>query len=79
MIRHFPPRHMETFPHLGPLQAPKGFARLSKAYRDARLVNGTICPHRGADLRGIKPDADGCVRCPLHSLRWNMKTGRLAS
>ena len=74
MIRHSPPDIWESLSGF----KLRGFARLSAAYRDARLVNGTICPHRGADLRGMKPDADGCVRCPLHSLRWNLKTGRLA-
>ena len=77
MIRHSPP---DMWSHLSSTNFKlSGLARLTKAYRDAKLVNGTICPHRGADLRGMKPDADGCVRCPLHSLRWNLKTGRLAS
>lgn len=28
-----------------------------------------FCPHKGADLTGVAPDADGFVRCPLHQLR----------
>ena len=50
MIRHAP-LDVWSHPHLGKFKL-QGFARLTKAYRDARLVNGTICPHRGADLRG---------------------------
>ena len=71
MIRHSP-TDIWSHPRIANFKL-LGFARLSKAYRNARLVNGTICPHRGADLRGIKPDADGCVRCPLHALRWNIE------
>ena len=77
LIRHSPP-DIWSHPRMANFKL-LGFARLKKAYRNARLVNGTICPHRGADLRGINPDADGCVRCPLHALRWNLETGRLAS
>lgn len=51
---------------------------LSKAYRNARLIDGHICPHQGTDLTGIEPDRNGNVTCPLHGLCWNAKTGRLA-
>ena len=36
-----------------------------------------ICPHRGADLSGIPPDAQGNVQCPLHGLKWHVATGTL--
>lgn len=51
-------------------------AALERRYATAYLKAGR-CPHRGADLSTIAPDADGCVECPLHGLRWNVATGRL--
>ena len=51
--------------------------KLNARYRAARL-NGLICPHRGVPLDGIAPDAEGCVTCPGHGLRWHLETGRLA-
>ena len=47
-------------------------------YRDATLKGG-ICPHQGADLRGIEPDAQGIITCPLHGLRWRADNGRIAA
>ena len=47
-----------------------GMDRLRKAYCGQRL-HGTVCPHRGADLRGFEPGADGMVTCPLHGLRFH--------
>lgn len=51
-------------------------AALAAAYADKTLVDGHICPHRGASLRGIAPDGDGCVTCPLHGLRFDVTTGK---
>ena len=45
------------------------------ALRDAycgQSLRGTVCPHRGADLRGFAPGADGMVTCPLHGLRFEV-------
>ena len=53
-------------------------AALVAAYRDVELGSAGICQHQGADLATFQPDADSCVTCPLHGLRWNMTTGRLA-
>ena len=50
---------------------------LSEAYAERTLINGHICPHRGADLTGIVPDDDGIVTCPLHGLRWYASTGEI--
>ena len=50
---------------------------LSEAYAERTLINDHICPHRGADLAGIEPDAHGVVTCPLHGLRWCARTGRI--
>ena len=52
--------------------------KLERAYRNARLTDGHICPHQGTDLTGIEPDRDGNITCPLHGLRWCVRTGRLA-
>lgn len=57
---------------------PEWLAALSAAYADKALVNGHICPHRGASLAGLPADADGCVTCSLHGLRWDVATGKQA-
>ena len=61
----------------GAFNAAPWEAKLRAAYADDRLRDG-VCPHRGADLRGMEPDEHGCVVCPLHGLRWNVATGRSA-
>ena len=50
---------------------------LSEAYADRTLINGTICPHRGADLSGVATDQSGVITCPLHGLRWQSSTGEM--
>ena len=50
---------------------------LSEAYADRTLINGTTCPHRGADLTGVVPDHSGVITCPLHGLRWQVSTGEM--
>ena len=37
------------------------------------------CPHRGASLKGVPADENGFVRCPLHELVLNARTGRVAT
>ena len=37
------------------------------------------CPHRGASLNGICPDAEGMIHCPLHRLVINPNAGRIAT
>lgn len=49
---------------------------LRQKYAGAKFTGK--CPHWGVDLSRIKPDADGCVTCPLHGLRFNLSTGRMA-
>lgn len=56
---------------------PHWLPAMSAAYTDKTLVDGHICPHKGADLTGLPVDAQGCVTCPLHGLRWHVETGRL--
>lgn len=58
---------------------PHPWPKLQEAYKDAEIGPGLVCPHRGAPLQGLTPDADGCVTCPLHGLRWDCKTGKLAA
>lgn len=42
---------------------------LEEHYKNARLKNHR-CPHQGADLRSVAPNADGHLVCPLHGLRF---------
>jgi hypothetical protein len=66
-------RQMPSYPRYNARWLPT----LEDAYADVKLKPGMVCPHRGAPLRGLTPDADGCVTCPLHGLRWNVTTGCL--
>ncbi|HEY4344123.1 MAG TPA: Rieske 2Fe-2S domain-containing protein [Parvibaculum sp.] len=44
------------------------------ARRDA--TSATLrCPHMGAPLDHVEPDADGCITCPWHGYRFNVATG----
>ncbi len=61
-----------------PERPPYWLPALSKAYQDARLLPGRVCPHRGADLSHEMPDAQGIVTCPLHGLRWHAQDGSAA-
>lgn len=51
--------------------------------RDARTAGGdavrfsTVCPHRGGPLDDA-PVEDGCVVCPWHGYRFDLRTGRSA-
>jgi hypothetical protein len=65
--RHMPLRHCRIW----------NFQALEYTFRDARLLPGTVCPHKGAPLRGLLLDAHGCVECPLHGLRWHLRIGKL--
>ena len=69
-IRDFPP-----YPAGGMWWAKE----LERAYSAARLGQDLVCPHQGASLYRVTPDPGGNVTCPLHGLRWNLDTGRLAS
>ena len=71
------PPLQEPLPPYDPAQVP-WLDELRQAYRNRRLDQEMTCPHRGAPLAGLQPDADGNVTCPLHRLRWNLKTGRMA-
>ena len=57
---------------------PPWLLSMETAYRNARLGPDMICPHRGTDLNGMKTDENGLLTCPLHGLRWDTKTGKLA-
>lgn len=54
-------------------------AALNEAYRHDRARRNAaghlICPHRGARIDQLPPDANGIVTCPLHGLRINLRTG----
>ena len=57
---------------------PPWLLSMEKAYRNARLSPDMMCPHRGADLNGMKTDENGLLTCPLHGLRWDTQTGKLS-
>jgi hypothetical protein len=42
-----------------------------------RLRHGTVCPHLGGPLEDA-PVADGCITCPWHGYRFDVRTGRNA-
>ena len=56
--------------------------RLTNATREvevdgARLRHATVCPHLGGPL-DVVPVEDGCIRCPWHGYRFDLRTGRSA-
>jgi nitrite reductase/ring-hydroxylating ferredoxin subunit len=54
---------------------PFWMQRLEDHYQAIELKR-PICPHKGAPLNG-PTDAEGCVTCPLHGLRFKESTGCL--
>ena len=50
--------------------------KLEQAYAKARLKPDMKCPHRGADLHGLEVKNNQVI-CPLHGLRWNVRSGRM--
>jgi hypothetical protein len=46
---------------------PMWFPDLVKAFTGRSIEQGR-CPHKGYDLRTVRPSKDGCVTCPLHGL-----------
>jgi hypothetical protein len=56
--------------------------RLANRTRDVevdgtRLRCGTVCPHRGGPLELARLE-DGCITCPWHGYRFDVRTGRSA-
>lgn len=54
--------------------------RLANAMREVevngvRVRHATVCPHLGGPLDDA-PVEDGCVRCPWHGYRFDLRTGR---
>jgi Rieske Fe-S protein len=37
-----------------------------------------VCPHWGGPLGDVEVDADGCITCPWHGYRFDLRTGRSA-
>lgn len=65
------------YPERYPVPEVRWMAALQQRYEGKQLTDDMKCPHRGASLVGLAPDADGCVACPLHGLKWNCETKRL--
>jgi len=42
------------------------------------VVHATVCPHSLGPLEHAAIDADGCVRCPWHGHRFDVRSGRSA-
>jgi len=47
------------------------------AVNGTRVRHATVCPHLGGPLDGA-PVEDGCIRCPWHGYRFDLRTGRSA-
>lgn len=56
---------------------PRWLNEMEQAYKNERLRDGHICPHRGISCRGVVAESDGVV-CPGHGLKWGFD-GRLVS
>lgn len=65
------------WPDCYPVERAKWLPDLQEAFASKTIGAGLICPHRGASLQGLTPDAAGCVTCPLHGLKWDCRTGSL--
>ena len=75
-LRTLPKRRLWKYPAY-PYNLVDWRGDIEEAYQGAKLGKNMICPHQGAILTGIAPDADGNVTCPLHGLCWNPETGRM--
>lgn len=45
------------------------------ARHNCPLKPSMICPHRGMNLKLVKPDERGIITCPGHGLQWWVATG----
>ncbi|MCE9649162.1 MAG: Rieske 2Fe-2S domain-containing protein [Parvibaculum sp.] len=43
--------------------------------RNPAMQKSLTCPHMGAPLDHVEPDAQGCITCPWHGYRFDAKTG----
>ena len=78
MKRDFPAHVLHTHDLVTTKHGPGGWLpELEEAYKDEKLLPGAVCPHRLTDLSTFEPDAEGCVTCPLHGLKWHVESGRL--
>ena len=50
---------------------PTSVKLISKSKIKHKCIHKGKCPHRGFDLSNIKPDENGIIKCPLHSLKFN--------
>lgn len=70
-------RHWEPYPQgdqPSVMRLHHHFAGQQADYKDGQW----LCPHRQVGLGSLVPDDDGFVTCPLHGLRINCATGRVA-
>lgn len=53
-------------------------SKLEKMCKGRQLnLDTMLCPHKGVPLASLPVEADGCVTCPGHGLRWDVRTGKL--
>ena len=52
---------------------------MQRQHQGRGWMDSMRCPHRGASLRGVPCDENGLVRCPLHELVLNARTGKVAT
>jgi len=74
-------RPMPAFPVLDRAGSPSPVATTLEPLYAQRRVDPAwpVCPHKRFPLSGLPQDADSCAVCPLHGLRWNLKTGEMVT
>ena len=55
--------------------ASSGWTDMQNAFEGRTWGPARRCPHQGLSLEGVGPDAQGLVRCPLHGLIFEARTG----
>lgn len=69
-------RCQRLFGDYPPVARIKWFGALQEKYRDAKMKNDFICPHKGLPCNST-PVKDGIVVCRGHGLAFNVTTGEL--
>jgi hypothetical protein len=73
-------REMPTFPlHVSHYHGRATFAERVEKLCEGKRIDPAhpICPHRGIRLDNLPVDADGCVVCPGHGLKFSLRTGEM--
>lgn len=74
-IKYLPLVYQRNFAPL----ADSTFEKLVTIYKTSgKRMKNMICPHKKTKLHSCKTIGD-IVQCPLHGLKWNVKTGELSN